>query len=61
MTAVQVSGILGNPSKDATGNMSGIGSGHDGSRFMIWSDGAVEVKVDFNQEGRVISKTRKRV
>ena len=51
--------ILGSPSQDNMGSMAGVGTHGNGSRFLVWSDGSMEVTVNFSQEGLVISKSRK--
>ena len=57
----EVTAILGLPSEDHMGSLAGSGTIEDGSRFLIWNDGRMELTVHFNPEGLVISKTNKPV
>jgi hypothetical protein len=59
MNAAEVTAILGDPSQDHMGHMAGGGIHGNGSRFLVWSDGRMEVTVTFSQEGLVINKSRR--
>jgi hypothetical protein len=59
MNVAEATAILGDPSQDHMGHMAGVGTVGNGSRFLIWSDGTMEVTVNFSQEGLVISKSRR--
>lgn len=59
MNRPEVTAILGPPSEDRMGSLAGSCTVGDGSRFLVWSDGHMEVRVHFSPEGFVISTTRR--
>jgi hypothetical protein len=62
MNRLEVTAILGLPSEDHMGShMASVaesGIREDVSRFLLWTDDSTEMRVYFNPEGFVISKSR---